>query len=147
MSFVHHPFQKCYVDLCSFIVVLLLPCFMEWSTYYDHLLNSILLNFFILKILQTCFSNSFMGWHLCLILDPLVCITWTLSAYCIPVLITIIGGMLCLILFSILVWYAPSVTKACSSRSSIYYIVSTYYGNICSTSSLSKSSSHFSWLW
>ncbi len=45
-----------------------------------------------------------------------------------------------------MVWYTDSITKACSSRSLVYSIASTYCGSICSTSSLSKSSSHFSWL-
>ncbi len=147
MSSMHHPFQKCYVDFCRYIVVLLLPRSTKWPIDYDHLLNFITLTFFWLNLLQTYSFGSNMGWHMCLILDSLVCITWTLSACRISILTAIIGGILCLILFSILVWYTLSITKACSSRSLIYCIVSTYCGNICSTSSLSKFSSHSSWLW
>ncbi len=54
--------------------------------------------------------------------------------------------MLCLALCSTLVWYNALITKACSSESSVWSIVLTYYGNTYSTSSLSRSLSHSSWL-
>jgi len=90
-----------------------------------------------------------MCWRLCLVLDSLVCITLTLFVDHIFVLIIAIGtigGVMCSTLLSILVWYIVFVTKACSSRSSICKTVSTHYGNTYSTSSLSKSSSHSSWI-
>jgi len=62
-------------------------------------------------------------------------------------LIIIIGGKLCSILFSVLVSYIASGTKTNYSRSLICNKVSTYYGNICLTSSLCKSSSYSSWWW
>ncbi len=53
--------------------------------------------------------------------------------------------MLCSTLCSFLVWYTTLVAKTYSFRSLIYSIVLTYCGDTCSTSSLSKSSSHSSW--
>jgi hypothetical protein len=98
------------------------------------------------NLLQTYSPSNNWCWWPYLILNSLVCNTFTWSTCHILVPIIIIGGMLCLTLCSFLVWYIASVTKVCFSKSLIYNTISTYCGNIYSTLLLSRSSSHSSWL-
>ncbi len=97
-------------------------------------------------LLQTCFLGNNWSWWLGLILDTLICSTFTLSTCHISILTVIIGGVLCSIMCSTLILYITSIIKTNSSNSEVYNTISTYCGNTCSTSLLSRSSSCSSWL-
>jgi hypothetical protein len=90
------------------------------------------------------FQVESMFCRLCLTMNSLLCNTLALVFAFIPIFLGIlVGGILHLVLISILDWYTTSVVKAC------YFIyldntTFTYYDIAYSTLSLSKSSSH-SW--